>query len=727
MTTAGGRTLRVSRFSLGDLAGGGGLVFLVASATLGLSNFVFHVVISRLLGPDRYGALGALLTLVLVFGVPLTALQAAVTRAVAQRVDETTDVRRLVGRALVGGSVAAAVLMVVSPVLTGFLHLGSDVPVLMLAAFLLPTAVGAVMQGVLLGRLHFTSVGVALLAGGVARLVWGAALVKAGLGISGAMAAGVLGATVTLFIVAWPLRDELRTGSSGAPRLMGAGDGAAALLAVGGYWVLVGADTFLVRHDLAPHPAGLYAAAATGSRIALFAPAAFVMVVFPRFAAIRGRGPTALRLLALSLGVVTLMGVLIAGGILLLPGLLIHLLFGSGYAGSSSTVGILAVEAAVLGIIGLLTYFHLARGSLYAQTGWLGAAVAVVGISAFHRSLTEVATVMLVTSLVVLFVSGAGVLLSRDVVGQIPAPADGDLEESSHGPDAFVLSIIVPFYNPGPRFRAHLSEIVDVLTSSGRSFEIIAVSDGSTDGSQNQVTSIDPRIRLISLARNRGKGTALRVGMAEARGTYVGFIDADGDLPADLIPSLVVLAEQDGADVVLGSKRHPGSVVIYPPLRRAYSMVYQLLVLVLFHLPVRDTQTGLKLIRRQVMLDVVPRMVEKRFAFDLELLVVARRLGYRRFVEVPVVIGQRFSSTVSVRTVRGMVQDTLAIFYRLRIMHWYDHAPHPSRKWTAPAAARWGAPIAVPSLTPPEPTLGPLAKVPGRIVTPAFEFEPVAR
>jgi hypothetical protein len=450
------------------------------------------------------------------------------------------------------------------------------------------------------------------------------------------------------------------------------------------------------------------------------------MVVFPRFAAIRGRGPTALRLLGLSVGVVTLMGVLIAGGILLLPGPLIHLLFGDGYAGSSGTVGILAVEAAVLGVIGLLTYFHLARGSLYAQTGWLGAAVAVVGISAFHQSLAEVATVMLVTSLIVLVVSGAGVFLSRDAVLRVPAPAGDDPGGGRQLSDVCALSIIVPFYNPGPRFRAHLSGIVDVLTSSGRSFEIIAVSDGSTDGSQDQVVSVDPRVRLISLPSNRGKGAALRIGMAEARGTYVGFIDADGDLPADLIPSLVVLAEHDGADVVLGSKRHPQSVVIYPPLRRLYSMAYQALVLVLFHLPVRDTQTGLKLIRRQVMLDVVPRMVEKRFAFDLELLVVARRLGYRRFVEVPVVIGERFSSTVSVRSVRGMVQDTLAIFYRLRILRWYDHAPHPSRNRTAPVATRWVAPMAVPSLTPPDPIAGSLAILPGRVVASGFEFETVA-
>ena len=119
--------------------------------------------------------------------------------------------------------------------------------------------------------------------------------------------------------------------------------------------------------------------------------------------------------------------------------------------------------------------------------------------------------------------------------------------------------------------------------------------------------------------------------------------------------------------MVLGTKRHPDSDVVYPPLRRLYSFGYQQLNRVLFQLPTRDTQTGIKLIRRETLAAVLPKMVEKRFAFDLELLVVARRMGYRNFVELPVWITERFTSTISLKAVRGMLIDTLAIFYRLRI------------------------------------------------------------
>jgi len=115
-------------------------------------------------------------------------------------------------------------------------------------------------------------------------------------------------------------------------------------------------------------------------------------------------------------------------------------------------------------------------------------------------------------------------------------------------------------------------------------------------------------------------------------------------------------------DVVLGSKRHRASQVVYPPARRLYSWGYQQMVRLLFRLDVRDTQAGIKLVRRDVLVDVLPSMVEQGFAFDLELLVVARLFGYRHLVEAPVRIGRRFTSTVSPKVVAEMLRDTLAIW-----------------------------------------------------------------
>jgi len=662
---------KLSRLPLRELARGGGLSFLLASGTVGLSNFIFHVVVSRLLGPDQYGALGALLNIVLVLAVPLGAVQAAVTRTVALRGRAPIHLRTIANRAIVAGVVGMVVLAGLSPVIAGFLHLSSVTPVLVLALLLVPSVIGAVLQGVLIGKLQFTPFAIAMVVGlGVSRLLFGVVLVEAGWGVTGAMLATVASQVVTVGIVAWPLRRELRTDPPGPAEHIRLEHGMAMLFALGGFWVFVGIDTFLARHLMAPHAAGLYAAAATGSRIALFGPAALVTLTFPRFAANHGRGPEAKRLLVQTMIAVSSMGVVIAGLIVALPGPLVQTLFGKSFTGSAGTVGTLAVEAAVLGLISLLLYYHLARNTLFAQLGWLGAGVAAVGISLFHRDLAQVAYVMLGTSALVLVLSVVDVFRPDRIPPKV-AKVSGDLAT-----DALDFSIVVPFYNPGPRFGPHLANIVEVLDASGSTFEVIAVSDGSTDGSEHAVSELDRHgVRLITMPHG-GKGSALHAGMTEARGKYVGFIDADGDLPALLISNFIELTRVDNApDIVLGSKRHPDSDVDYPWLRRLYSLGYQLLIGILFRLPMRDTQTGLKFIRREVLSAVVPRMVEKRFAFDLELLVVARHLGYRQFVEAPVQIGERFSSTVSMRAVQGMILDTLAIFYRLHILRYYDRTP----------------------------------------------------
>ena len=181
-----------------------------------------------------------------------------------------------------------------------------------------------------------------------------------------------------------------------------------------------------------------------------------------------------------------------------------------------------------------------------------------------------------------------------------------------------------------------------------------------------------PQLTNVVLAENQGKGAALRIGLAKGRGRYLGFIDADGDLDPILLDSFQTMVRLYSPDIILGSKRHPLSEVEYPFLRRVYSWGYQQVVRLGFRLNIRDTQTGIKLIRRDVLSAVLPRMVEKRFAFDLELFVIARRLGYKRFLEAPIRLRHQFTSTVSWRSVYRSLLDTMAIWYRLRILHFYD-------------------------------------------------------
>jgi glycosyltransferase involved in cell wall biosynthesis len=236
------------------------------------------------------------------------------------------------------------------------------------------------------------------------------------------------------------------------------------------------------------------------------------------------------------------------------------------------------------------------------------------------------------------------------------------------------LSVILPCRNAGPAVRGFLRALIARLEDVAR-FEVIVVSDGSTDDTVAIAREFaSPAVRVFHYARGSGKGHALRVGLNEARGDYVGYIDSDGDIDPQAIGPFLALMKLYRADIVLGSKRHPMSEVTYPAVRRVMSWVYHKVARVLFLINVRDTQTGFKVIRREVLTAVLPRMLEKRYAFDLELLVIARLLGYRKVFEAPVRIDYRFSSQVVPTTAARILVDTAAIFYRRYILNTYAYA-----------------------------------------------------
>jgi glycosyltransferase involved in cell wall biosynthesis len=238
------------------------------------------------------------------------------------------------------------------------------------------------------------------------------------------------------------------------------------------------------------------------------------------------------------------------------------------------------------------------------------------------------------------------------------------------------VSVVVPYYNPGERLRRTVEDLVRVLDGCGLSYELITVSDGSTDGSPFTLAGFpDHVVRRVSYATNVGKGHALRVGLSMGQGRYLGFIDSDGDISPELLPSFLSIMEDEEPDMVVGSKRHRESSVHYTPVRRLYSRLHQGLVRLLFGLNVRDTQVGIKLVDRRVVADVLPLLREDRFALDLELLVLAQRLGYTRIVEAPVRIEERVGSTVSLKAARRLLADTLRVFVRTSVLHEYDTDP----------------------------------------------------
>lgn len=378
----------------------GGLVFLVATVLANLSNFVFHVVISRLLGPSNYGALGALLNVLIVFSVPLGAVQAAVTRAESAGIHADghgIGLRSTMLYVFIVGVIATLVFIALSPVIGNYLHLRSPLPIMLLSTWVLPALLGAILQGVLVGRFRFSVVAVASVAGGViGRLAFGIALVELGLGVSGAIVASVLGQLITTIVVLVPLLPEVVRSKRKAVGI-GVRSGVHAVAALAGFWVLATEDTVLGRHFLSSHEAGLYASASTAGRMALFLPGAVSLLAFPKFARDKGRGELTRSTFRWSLTLTVLLGAVPAVILISMPTLVIDILFGHGYLGAANTVRILGIEGAGLGILGLLVYFHLARESLNSLYAWLGAALAFIGVEFVHASTVSIALVMLIS------------------------------------------------------------------------------------------------------------------------------------------------------------------------------------------------------------------------------------------------------------------------------------------------------------------------------------------
>lgn len=246
------------------------------------------------------------------------------------------------------------------------------------------------------------------------------------------------------------------------------------------------------------------------------------------------------------------------------------------------------------------------------------------------------------------------------------------------------LSVIVPVYKQEKTIKADISAIHHTLTQLRYNFELIVVVDGtSVDRSFEKLKTLKlSHLKVIGYATNYGKGYAVRFGMAHSRGDYISFIDAGMEIDPNGISILIEHLEWYTADIVCASKRHPASQINYPLDRRILSFLAQMFARILLNLPISDTQAGLKIFRRKVLEKTLPRLLVKHYAFDLEILAVAYRLGFHRIYEAPIKLKYDFVSlthAAGFRVIWKSLVDALAVFYRLRLLHYYDDSN--SRRW----------------------------------------------
>jgi O-antigen/teichoic acid export membrane protein len=326
-----------------------------------------------------------------VLAVPLGALELASAHAQAKAGDDA-QAGALLRRTTLFAVAAFAVVAAASPLIEGFLHLGSPAPVLLLAGWLPLALVGAVPAGMLLGQRRFVPLALGtFLGGGLTRLL--AVLVLAPtMKTNGGMLATVLAQGVSMLFYLWAVRGQL----VGGPRVLhlSSSQGVLSLAAMGGLAAATGVDTMLAQHVMPGQDASIYSAAAVAGRMAMFAPAAVALIVFPRFVAARQEKQPDGRLLWGSLAAVLGLGLVAALVLSAAPDLVVRILFGDEFSASAHEVPLLAIEGAGLAVLTLLTYYHLARGGWTSLTAGIGAAGLAVTIWVDRPEVHDLALIM---------------------------------------------------------------------------------------------------------------------------------------------------------------------------------------------------------------------------------------------------------------------------------------------------------------------------------------------
>jgi dolichyl-phosphate beta-glucosyltransferase len=241
-----------------------------------------------------------------------------------------------------------------------------------------------------------------------------------------------------------------------------------------------------------------------------------------------------------------------------------------------------------------------------------------------------------------------------------------------------LTSLIFPMYNPGPDIERTWHEVKDFVRTAPGNWEVLLVCDGCTDGTNERLKSLvqkeDRWVRVLNLPKNRGKGNAVRVGLAEAHGQWRIFTDVDLSYGLD---GVLRVARQlwSGTPVVVGSRLLPESSYVIPAWlqdyayrRRIQSIVFSTMVRVLLSLRFTDTQGGLKGFSAAATEQILPYLQCEGFSFDCELLLVCVHLGFE-VREVPVqFVFKDDTSTTNFRKTLTMVKDLLRIRKRFRVL-----------------------------------------------------------
>jgi glycosyltransferase involved in cell wall biosynthesis len=237
------------------------------------------------------------------------------------------------------------------------------------------------------------------------------------------------------------------------------------------------------------------------------------------------------------------------------------------------------------------------------------------------------------------------------------------------------LSFVIPAYNEEFFIENTLGTLDLAIREKVVQYEIVVVDDGSKDKTFTNAMKYAKRnghVKVIRYDRNVGKGFAIKTGVLNSVGDAVVFID--GDMEIDLNTVSTYVQALNIADIVIATKWHPDSSVSMPFSRKIMSRTFNVFVRILTGFNLKDTQVGLKVMNRKAVDIIFPKLAVKRYAFDVELLTVAK-LNDLKVIEMPVKL--KLTSTFKPKDIWHMFIDLLGIAYRLRIIRWYQRQIYP--------------------------------------------------
>ena len=231
--------------------------------------------------------------------------------------------------------------------------------------------------------------------------------------------------------------------------------------------------------------------------------------------------------------------------------------------------------------------------------------------------------------------------------------------------ESYDVSLVIPVYNHSSQIPLTVQYLKGIMDRTGLSYELIIVDDGSTDNTLEILKKEllkDSRIRVFSYPMNKGKGYAIKTGVMKSNAKIDMFIDADLDISPNTI--IDYIRELDSCDLVIASKSHPLSKINAPLSRRILSRCFRFFVRLMINLDIRDTQSGLKGGDANVLRLLFGEMMTNRYAFDVELLALARSIDLRiKEMPVEINIDRRFK----IKDMAIMFRDLLKISYRYKI------------------------------------------------------------